>query len=145
VKRKFVFYVNYKGMTWPSSTRPLISGRPGLRACVRAKGQHFKHLLNWLVVFRQNCGLRKCASHFTANVTFSYVDVYCADIPLLPWDAYIMKVYKHVRLWLNTLSWLVVIKIGKNKQQLSYCVKSSNLMKHAHCISFITWPWFYVF
>jgi len=28
------------------------------RACIRAKVQHFEHLLNWLV-FGQNCGLMK--------------------------------------------------------------------------------------
>jgi len=63
----------------------------------------------------KNCELAKYAAHFTANVTFSYVDVYCTHIPLFPWDAYIIKVYKHVRLWLirPTLSWIVVIKIVK--------------------------------
>jgi len=32
----------------------------------------------------------------------------------------------------GTLSWLAVIKIGKNKQQRRYCVTTSDFMKYAH-------------
>jgi len=57
-----------------------------LRASIHAKGQHFEHLFNWLIVFGQNCMLSKYTAYFTVNVTFSYVDAYCAHIPLFPWD-----------------------------------------------------------
>jgi len=62
-----------------------------LRAGIRAKWQHFEHLPNWLVVFGENCGLMKYAAHFAANVTFSFVDMYSAHIPLFPGDAYNIK------------------------------------------------------
>jgi len=112
------------GLSWsrPSSIRPLISGRwqTRLRACICAKRQNFKHLLNWLVVFRQNCGLTKYTAHFTANITFLYIDMYCAHILLFPWDAYIITVHKHVRLWIITLSWLafsaLTLLVGRQEE-----------------------------
>jgi len=65
-----------------------------LRIRIRAKRQYFERLLNGLDVFGQNCWLTKYTARFIASVTFSYVDMYCAHIPLFSLDAYIIKVYK---------------------------------------------------